>query len=91
MVLDEYTTTSRKLRKLCRIGDGSYLREVPFDPMTGSNQSWKIEMKTLAKCQPVERDLRDPQRQRQEGPGRQTLRGVVTGTGLHADRDTHVV
>jgi general secretion pathway protein G len=45
IVLDEYAYDKQKapptLRDLVTEG---YLRDVPFDPMTGSNQNWKIEM-----------------------------------------------
>ena len=45
MVLDEYTYDKQKApQTLQDLVTESYLREVPFDPMTGSNQSWKIEM-----------------------------------------------
>src|SRR5262245_41588524 len=44
-VLDEYTYDKQKAPQTLRdLVTESYLREVPFDPMTGSNQSWKIEM-----------------------------------------------
>ena len=45
MVLDEYAYDKQKApQTLQDLVTESYLREVPFDPMTGSNQSWKIEM-----------------------------------------------
>jgi general secretion pathway protein G len=43
--LDEYTYDKQKapqdLRDLVTEG---YLREVPFDPMTGSNTTWRVDM-----------------------------------------------
>ena len=44
-VLDEYTYDKQKApQTLQDLVTEGYLREVPADPMTGSNQSWKIEM-----------------------------------------------
>ena len=44
-VLDEYTYDKQKApQSLQDLVTEGYLREVPADPMTGSNQSWKIEM-----------------------------------------------
>ncbi len=44
-VIDEYTYDKQKapqaLEDLVKEG---YLREIPYDPITGSNTSWKIEM-----------------------------------------------
>ena len=44
-VLDEFTYDKAKApQTLQDLVTEGYLREVPADPMTGSNQSWKIEM-----------------------------------------------
>ena len=44
-VLDEYTYDKQKApQTLQDLVTEGYLRDVPIDPMTGSNQSWKIEM-----------------------------------------------
>jgi len=44
-VLDEYTYDKQKApQSLQDLVTEGYLREIPYDPMTGSNQSWKIEM-----------------------------------------------
>jgi general secretion pathway protein G len=44
-VLDEYTYDKQKApQTLQDLVTEGYLREIPFDPMTGSNQNWKIEM-----------------------------------------------
>ncbi|MFN0166014.1 MAG: type IV pilin protein [Bryobacteraceae bacterium] len=44
-VIDEYTYDKQKapqaLEDLVKEG---YLREIPYDPVTGSNKTWKIEM-----------------------------------------------
>jgi general secretion pathway protein G len=43
--LDEYTFDKQKApQSLEDLVTEGYLRQVPYDPMTGSNQSWKIEM-----------------------------------------------
>ena len=45
MVLDEYSYDKQKApQTLQDLVTEGYLREVPLDPMTGTNQSWKIEM-----------------------------------------------
>jgi general secretion pathway protein G len=44
-VLDEYTYDKQKApQTLQDLVQEGYLRAVPIDPMTGSNQSWKVEM-----------------------------------------------
>ena len=44
-VLDEYTYDKQKApQSLQDLVTEGYLREIPYDPMTGSNQSGKIEM-----------------------------------------------
>ena len=44
-VIDEYTYDKQKAPQTLQdlVSDG-YLRQVPLDPITGSNQSWKIVM-----------------------------------------------
>lgn len=43
--LDEYTYDKQKApQALQDLVTEGYLREVPFDPMTGSNTAWKIDM-----------------------------------------------
>jgi len=44
-VIDNYTYDKQKAPQTLQdlVSDG-YLREVPFDPMTGSNQTWKTVM-----------------------------------------------
>src|SRR5262249_592511 len=43
--LDEYTYDKQKApQTLQDLVTEGYLRDIPSDPMTGSNQSWKIEM-----------------------------------------------
>src|SRR5882672_6816569 len=45
MMLDEYSYDKQKApQTLHDLVTEGYLRQVPFDPMTGANQSWKIEM-----------------------------------------------
>ena len=44
-VLDEYTYDKQKApQSLEYLVTEGYLRQIPFDPMTGTNQSWKVEM-----------------------------------------------
>lgn len=44
-MIDEYTYDKQKgPQSLQELVDQGYLREVPMDPMTKSNQSWKIIM-----------------------------------------------
>src|SRR5437870_6037811 len=44
-VLDEYTYDKQKApQTLQDLVTEGYLREIPADPMTGTNQSWKIDM-----------------------------------------------
>jgi general secretion pathway protein G len=44
-VIDEYTYDKQKApQNLDDLVNEGYLREVPMDPMTGSNQTWKIIM-----------------------------------------------
>ena len=44
-VLDEYTYDKQKApQSLEDLVTEGYLRQIPFDPMTGTNQSWKVEM-----------------------------------------------
>ncbi len=44
-VIDEYTYDKQKApQNLDDLVNEGYLREVPVDPMTGSNQTWKIIM-----------------------------------------------
>ena len=45
MVLDEYTYDKQKAPQALEdlVSEG-YLREVPYDPITGSNTTWRIEM-----------------------------------------------
>ena len=44
-VIDNYTYDKQKAPQTLQdlVTDG-YLRELPMDPITGSNQSWKVEM-----------------------------------------------
>jgi general secretion pathway protein G len=43
--LDEYTYDKQKApQSLKDLVTEGYLREVPFDPMTGSNDTWKVDM-----------------------------------------------
>lgn len=55
--LDEYTYDKQKApQSLSDLVTEGYLREVPFDPITGSNQSWKIDMedalRTVSQTEP---------------------------------------
>jgi general secretion pathway protein G len=55
--LDEYTYDKQKApQSLTDLVTEGYLREVPFDPMTGSNESWKIDMedalRTVSQTEP---------------------------------------
>src|SRR5579863_614647 len=44
-VIDEYTYDKQKApQQLQDLVTEGYLREVPLDPMTGTNQNWKIDM-----------------------------------------------
>ena len=44
-VIDEYTYDKQKApQSLEDLVSEGYLREVPYDPITGSNTSWRIEM-----------------------------------------------
>src|SRR5438128_4200584 len=44
-VLDEYTYDKQKApQTLQDLVTEGYLREIPADPMTGTNQNWKIDM-----------------------------------------------
>jgi len=44
-VLDEYTYDKQKApQALQDLVTEGYLRDIPVDPMTGTNQSWKIDM-----------------------------------------------
>ena len=44
-VLDEFTYDKQKApQTLQDLVTEGYLREIPYDPMTGSNQTWKVEM-----------------------------------------------
>jgi general secretion pathway protein G len=44
-VIDEYTYDKQKApQSLEDLVTEGYLREVPYDPITGSNTSWRIEM-----------------------------------------------
>src|SRR5258706_2097896 len=44
-VIDEYTYDKQKApQDLKDLVTEGYLREVPIDPMTGTNQNWKIDM-----------------------------------------------
>ena len=44
-VLDEYTYDKQKApQSLEDLVTEGYLRQIPVDPMTGTNQSWKVEM-----------------------------------------------
>ena len=44
-VLDEYTYDKQKgAQTLQDLVSGGYLRQIPEDPITGNNQSWKIIM-----------------------------------------------
>ena len=44
-VLDEYTYDKQKApQALQDLVQEGYLRDIPVDPMTGTNQSWKVEM-----------------------------------------------
>jgi general secretion pathway protein G len=62
-VIDEYTYDKQKAPQTLQdlVGDG-YLREVPIDPMTGSNDSWKIIQEdasnTVNQAQPGIYDVR---------------------------------
>jgi len=42
-VIDNYTYDKQKApQSLSDLVSGGYLREVPIDPMTGSNQTWRL-------------------------------------------------
>ena len=44
-VIDEYTYDKQKApQSLQDLVQEGYLRDIPVDPMTGSNQNWKIDM-----------------------------------------------
>jgi general secretion pathway protein G len=44
-VIDEYTFDKKKApQNLQDLVDQGYLREIPYDPITGSNSTWKITM-----------------------------------------------
>jgi general secretion pathway protein G len=44
-VLDEFTYDKQKApQTLQDLVTEGYLREIPYDPLTGSNQTWKVEM-----------------------------------------------
>ncbi len=44
-VIDEYTFDKKKApQNLSDLVDQGYLREIPYDPITGSNSTWKITM-----------------------------------------------
>ena len=50
-VIDEYTYDKQKAPQTLQdlVSEG-YLREVPLDPMTGTSQSWKVEMEDALKA-----------------------------------------
>jgi general secretion pathway protein G len=44
-VIDEYTYDKQKApQSLEDLVNEGYLREVPYDPITGSNKTWRLEM-----------------------------------------------
>jgi general secretion pathway protein G len=44
-VIDEYTYDKQKAPKsLEELVSNGYLRQIPVDPMTGNNRSWRVEM-----------------------------------------------
>jgi general secretion pathway protein G len=44
-VIDEYTFDKQKApQSLTDLVSGGYLREIPYDPLTGSNQTWHVIM-----------------------------------------------
>lgn len=44
-VIDEYTFDKKKApQQLQDLVDQGYLRAVPYDPITGSNETWKVTM-----------------------------------------------
>jgi general secretion pathway protein G len=49
-VIDEYTYDKQKAPQTLQdlVSEG-YLRAIPMDPMTGSNQTWKTEMEDASK------------------------------------------
>ncbi len=50
-VIDEYTYDKQKApQSLQDLVSEGYLREVPIDPMTGTSQSWKVEMEDALKA-----------------------------------------
>ena len=60
-VLDEYTYDKQKApQSLQDLVQESYLRDIPGDPMTGANQSWKIDMEdALRSVNPTEPGIFD--------------------------------
>jgi len=62
-VIDEYTFDKQKApQTLQDLVDQGYLRAVPLDPMTGSNQTWRVIMEdavsTVDQTQPGIYDVR---------------------------------
>ncbi|HUE04365.1 MAG TPA: prepilin-type N-terminal cleavage/methylation domain-containing protein [Bryobacteraceae bacterium] len=47
-VIDEYTADKKKApQSLQDLVAGGYLRDIPIDPMTGSNQTWRTIMEDM--------------------------------------------
>ena len=47
-VIDEYTADKKKApQSLQDLVAGGYLRDIPIDPMTGSNQTWHVIMEDV--------------------------------------------
>ena len=74
-MIDEYTYDKQKgPQTLQELVDQGYLREVPMDPMTKSNQSWKIIMEdalsSVSQTEPGIFDVRS-------GSDKKSLEGTV--------------
>ena len=82
-VIDEYTFDKQKApQTLQDLVDQGYLRGVPLDPITGSNQTWRVIMEDAISTRGPDAagDLRCAQRVRSEEPRRHRLFGVVSAT-----------
>ena len=79
--IEEYTYDKQKAPQSLQdmVTDG-YLREVPRDPITASNDSWKIIMEDAAQAVNPNRTghLRCSQRIQSEKPRWQLVRGLVS-------------
>jgi len=81
-VIDEYTYDKQKApQSLQDLVQQGYLRSVPVDPMTGSDNSWRIIMEDAMNSQPERAgNLRRPQRVRSQEPGRQSVFRLVAAS-----------